>query len=581
MIQDSTASGGPGLTTDKFAAAQTAALLVSHGVRHAVISPGSRNAPLIVALSRQSGINCLSVIDERSAAFVALGLAVQSGEPVAVVCTSGTALLNFAPAVAEAFYRRVPLIVISADRPSQWIDQDDSQTIVQPGSLSNIVKLTHDIPSDADMTPDGRWLANRLVNDALLTAMEAPRGPVHINLRLDAPLNGLAKAPENLRVINSQTSRPDLTVSESRMLASRLAPPCRVLVVAGFAEPSHRMSRAMSRLSAIPNVAVLTENIANIHADGALDNIDMLLASLTPEQKRDMMPDVVITTGGALVSRFVKEWLRSSPVTMQHWHVGRPRTTVDCFRRLTLRVDMDADTFMSQLASALTPFRDSVSDYGARFREAHKAAMKRAESYGSSAPWSDFTAFRIMTGMIPPSVNLHLSNGTPIRYAQLFDCSRLHRVNCNRGVSGIDGSTSTALGAAIAYKGGQTLLITGDMSAQYDIAALTSKLMPSRLKIVVMDNGGGGIFRFIASTRSLPEVEERFACAPLVGQRWDLIAPAFGLTYFEASDAETLTDAFEKLLDCPNAALLSVKTDSQMSAETLTGYFDYLKNQNI
>lgn len=234
-----------------------ASLLVAHGVRDAVVSPGSRNAPLLMALSRQKQLNLISVVDERSAGFVALGMAVTSGRPVALVCTSGSALLNYGPAVAEAYYRRVPLIVISADRPVEWIGQDDSQTIVQPGALSGYVKRSYDLPADSE----GRqmWYENRLVNDALITAISGRRGPVHINVQIAEPINGLSDNHDDAcdRVMNRVVSliRPatSFPTSAARALGSTIASPVKVMIVAGFLPPDKTLNKAMLRLSNLPN----------------------------------------------------------------------------------------------------------------------------------------------------------------------------------------------------------------------------------------------------------------------------------------------------------------------------------------
>lgn len=559
-------------TTDKAACNILADLFEANGVKDIVLSPGSRNAPLIVALSRREGLRCLTVVDERVAAFTALGIGLQSGAPVALVCTSGTALLNYAPAVAEAFYRKVPLIVVSADRPAQWIDQDDSQTMRQPGALAAVVKETYDIPADIERTPDGLWLANRLINDALLTALSGRRAPVHINLRLDSPLNNTSAAylPGSARKVTAITPRADLPVAEIRALGCRLASPRRVMIVAGFSAPDSVLNRALGRLAELPNVVVLTETIANLHSPRFLSRIDMLLSAMTPEERADMRPDTVITTGGALVSRHVKEYLRSLE-PLDHWHVGLSHTTIDCFRRLTVRVDMEPGIFFRQLASAMRPHR-AASDYSAAWHSVNRRAAARHDSYVSSAPWSDLRAFAAIIPAIQPRWNLHLSNGTPVRYAQLMDCSAIHRTDCNRGVSGIDGSTSTAIGAAVAYRQAPTLLISGDMSAQYDIGALFASHVPDRFRMIVIANGGGGIFRFIGATREMPELGQRLAVG--VDLPWADIARGLGWDYHEAASEDELRRAFPRFAaETGRPALLIVRTPGAESAEVLRNYF--------
>lgn len=557
------------LTTDKLSCNILVDLLVAHGVRHVVMSPGSRNTPLVIAISRNEGLIDHVVIDERSAAFIALGMAVQSGEPVAVVCTSGTALLNYAPAVAEAFYRRAPLIVISADRPQEWIDQDDSQTIWQQNALGPYVKRSCDIPANTDF-PNGKWICNRLINDILLEAVDGRKGPVHINLRLDAPLNGLSDyASGESRVIRMVSPLVELPTSEARRIGELVASPKKVLIIVGFHEPDEKLNRALAKLARLPNVAVMTECIANLHSPLFINRIDSTLCRLEEAQRKTMAPDVVITAGGALVSRFVKDWLRSLD-KVEHWHIGLSHTTVDCFKYLTLRVEMTPAVFLRQLASALQIFK-APSDYGESWRKLADKAILAHRKYVASAPWSDLKAFAQIIPAIPPRWNLQLSNGTPIRYAQLMDCNHIHRCDCNRGVSGIDGCSSTALGASVVYNG-TTLLITGDMSCQYDLAVFSSTLISPKFKIIVMCNGGGGIFRFIPSTSTLPELEKYFA----VGTRLPLrqLADGYGFAYFEAHNPDELHSSFSNFATVSERpAILAVFTPAERSAEVLQGYF--------
>lgn len=557
-------------TTDKLAARMLAQLLPAHGVERVVISPGSRNAPLIVALSRSEGLTCSVVIDERSAAFAALGMSLQSGRPVALCCTSGTALLNYAPAVAEAYYRGVPLIVISADRPEEWIDQDDSQTIWQQDALTPYVKRHYDISARVDFS-NGEWWVNRGVNDLLLEAVSGRPGPVHINIRLDAPLNGLKAVDESpARVIGEIRPEGDLSTARARALGSMLASPRKVLVIAGSHQPDHQLNKALVKLARLSNVAVLTETIANLHNARFISNIDAVLCRMTAAEKREMAPDIVITLGGALVSRRVKEWIRSMPDSTEHWHVGVTHTTIDCFKHLSLRVEMRPAIFMRQLASAMQP-HSAYSNYATHWASLAWRATRINESVVESAPWSDLKAFATIIPLIPDSWNLHLSNGTPIRYAQLMDCSHIHRTDCNRGVSGIDGCTSTALGASAVYRG-VTLLISGDMSFQYDIAALSSGLMSAWVKMIVICNGGGGIFRFIGSTSSLPELDEYFC----VGTRLPLkeLCKGYGIAYTEARSEAQLRKRFEAFAaETERPALMAVFTDGEISAGTLKNYF--------
>ena len=554
-------------------------LLEKHGVKRAIVSPGSRNAPLLIALSRSKSIVSDVVVDERSAGFIALGYATVSEEPVALVCTSGSALLNYGPAIAEAFYRKTPLIVISADRPKEWIGQDDSQTIVQYNALSNYVKKSYDLP--AGQGDNDIWYANRVVNDALLTAINGKNGPVHVNVQLAEPLG--AMIDDSIDADNAIFNRhiqmvkpfPQLAPLQSKQLAECIASHKKVMIVVGFMPPNKMLNTALNTLSNLPNIVVLTETIANISGNRIIGNVDAALSSIKDDDTLEMIPDVVISTGGALVSRHIKQFIRNHKVK-EHWHVGEVEDTVDCFMQLTLRVEISPEVFFSQLASSLLQF-NTESDYAQKWETIRNRAVSLTSSYAAKSTWSDFKAFATFIPLIPQRWNVQYSNGTAIRYAQIFGNHKYHRCDCNRGVSGIDGCTSTAIGAALAYKPETTLLVTGDMSFKYDISALLSTQIGPHFKIIVINNNGGGIFRFIASTSNL-DIREKMFCCP-AETSYEELFKAHGFAFFEANDEEELRSSFEKFASetsLPSA--LVVNTDGELSAQILKDYFLYNKS---
>lgn len=558
------------LTSDHDSCVILAGLLAHHGVKHVVVSPGSRNAPLAVAVNRQGAFDIKVIIDERSAAFAALGMASISGLPTALICTSGTALLNYAPAVAEAYYRQIPLIVISADRPQEWIDQDDSQTIRQFRALDNIVKNSYDLPAFTS-TDNLRWLVNRTINDAILCATEPHRGPVHINIQIDEPLGGLKK-PDCATPRTISTIRPTgtLTTAAARELGRELASPMRVMVIAGFGVPSKRLSLAIQKLCTLPNVAVLTEAQSNVHATGTIPHIDTVLSALPSVRLCSLRPDVVLTFGGSILSRMVKAYLRACP-DLRHWHVGINDHSIDCFQALERRIEMDPELFFGQLASAMSPHRSGCG-YAMEWHRAAEEALKAKDGFTASAPWSDLRAMKAVMESVPKGCNLQLSNGTAVRYAQLFPHGNIHRIDCNRGVSGIDGCTSTAIGAAMAYTG-KTLLVTGDMSAQYDLGGLAMPDIPSSMKIIVLNNGGGGIFRFIKSTSSLDELERFFVGDVRLPLRQ--LAEGFGFRYYEVDSESGFGNCINDFYsDDTRPALMNIITPGEVSAKVLTGYFN-------
>lgn len=545
-------------------------VLVSHGVKHFVLSPGTRNAPVIVALARREGISRHVVVDERSAAFIALGIAQQTGSPVALVCTSGTALLNYAPAVAEAYYQKLPLIVVSADRPREWIDQDDSQTIRQFEALSQFVKKSYDLPARCD-DDTARWYANRIVNDAMIEATSGQHAPVHINVQIDEPINAIAPWEGGQRVV--EAVEPSALLGDAAL--DRLMTEAKgknILIIAGFGRHDGALEREVNRLAEFPNVAVLTETIANLHGDRLIAAIDRTLLAM--DSRQDYVPDLLITLGGALVSRIVKTFMRRYRPAA-HWHVGVTATTVDCMQSLTRRVLTDPATFFRQTADRL---RADGSRYSEMWHDLERRGLKRHDDYLQGIGWSDMKAFSIVLPQIPRHYRVQLSNGTTIRYAQLFGERLTMTNNCNRGVSGIDGSTSTAVGASIASDS-PTLLITGDMSFSYDLPGLSSRYCSPRLKIIVMKNGGGGIFRFIKSTSDLPEMEQYLEVGLDVPV--DRYAAAFGFRYFEAADERSLAGVLPAFFaEADKPALLAVVTNNAESASVLKNYFSKSKNNH-
>ncbi|MCM1505027.1 MAG: 2-succinyl-5-enolpyruvyl-6-hydroxy-3-cyclohexene-1-carboxylic-acid synthase [Muribaculum sp.] len=561
------------LTTDKDACRILVSVLCRHGVREAVLSPGSRNAPIVVAVSACREIKTTVVVDERSAAFVALGKASVSGSPVMLVCTSGTALLNYAPAVAEAYYRNVPLVVVSADRPMEWIDQDDSQTLRQFEALSHYVKRSYNIPSACgDYT--SQWYVNRVANDAMINCMTARRAPVHINVQIDTPLGGLVAKHDEYwtgRIVSMAEPKSMLTDEQKRMFARMFGPSRKVLVIAGFLDPSPRLSETLAALTESGNVAVMCETVSNLRGENFVYDIDATLSSLDEKDLDLMRPDTVVTIGGAIVSRFIKSYLRKNVVT-DHIHVGFTDNTIDCFQSLTLRVPMHpADFFAAILPSVVGTGGGRACDYCSRWNLASRSARSVHSIYTDGVAWSDLKAMRYVMSNLPKGCALQLSNGTSVRYAQLFPPNQVGRCDCNRGVSGIDGCTSTAVGASTAFDG-TTILITGDMSAQYDMGAFSLPCVAPSFKMIVLCNGGGGIFRFIDSTAALPQLEEYF----VVPRHFPLakIADAYGFACFEASSMDTLAEQFPRFIaESGRPAVLALHTPSEESAEVLRGFF--------
>lgn len=543
------------ITTDKKIVRMLVDLCVAHGVEDVVLSPGSRNAPLSIAFNRERRLNCRVVVDERSAAFFALGLALSSGKPVVVICTSGTALLNLAPAVAEAYYQKVPLIVVSADRPLEWIDQDDSQTIRQSGALANFVKRSYQLPMHDDA--DALWYANRLINDAMITAVAGRKSPVHINVPLGEPLYGTEDVvlPEARVVRHVEPKSPCAEADEA--LLNRYADifnSCgKVMILAGFMREDEPLRDLLRSYADFPSVVVVTEAISNVFSEKTINAPELFFSSIIETESADFVPDLLITLGGALVSKSAKLFIRRySPKC--HWHIGPDEWTIDTFKCLSDRVDVSPFLFLSPLRSKL---KEVASSYSTLCLARGLSLSDRRQTDLQSKEWSDRRALSLLLPMLPANCALHLSNGLSVRTVQNLAIRQDIRVYSNRGTSGIDGSTSTAVGFSCHYAG-KTVLITGDISFLYDSNALWNNYLTDNLLIVVVNNGGGEIFRRLKGPSSVPELDTYFVTPHHVDLR--KMADLYGVDYLEVKDENSLDKlSFASFLNRGKALLLDVK----------------------
>ena len=526
-------------------------LLVRKGVRRVLLSPGSRNAPLIISLTRRRELSCRVVLDERVAAYMAVGMAQQSGEAVALVCTSGTALLNYAPAVAEAFYQRLPLI--------------DSQTIRQYAALAPFVKASYRLPAELSCA-DERWYANRLVNEALNTALASPQGPVHLDVPFREPLYGIKTYSMPERAIEAVPVVSTLPDAEARRLAAMLSSGKRVLIVASFAAPDAALASLLTRAAAFPQVVLLTESLANLPVGDAIPTIDRVL-SVMPADLLAYRPDILITFGGAPVSRRLKRFLRENRPE-EHWRLDTGGHIVDTMQSLTRHIRLAPSDFF---AAVLPYWQPAMCGYRDLWRALREEAARRHDAFLSSAAWSDFTAFSLLMPALPVGAAVQLSNGMTVRYAQMFEYPQVFRSDGNRGTSGIDGSLSTAVGAAIASNR-PTVCIIGDMSFLYDAAALATGDLPPNLRIIVICNGGGGIFRTLAGVSELSESESCFETVRRVDV--ERYARLYGIDFYRAADAESLRNVLPRFFqETGRVAILAIETPRLLNAEVLKAYF--------
>lgn len=533
------------------------------GVHDIIISPGSRNAPLTIGFTNHPDFTCYSIADERCAGFFALGIAQQKQKPVAVVCTSGSALLNYYPALAEAFYSQIPFVVISADRPHDKIDIGDGQTIRQEN-----VFLNHSL-YNANLLEEASEENDIFINEAINVAI-AHKGPVHINVPFEEPLYQTTnKLAVDVNVTGLFKSEPTVRIEDIIAFSTLWNFSQKILVVVGECKPNSIDKQWIDELASHPSVVVLTEATSNLHHPDFIYNIDTLITPFTDKEFTELQPRVLITFGGMIVSKRIKAFLRKYK-PRHHWHIDELRA-YDTFGILTKHFTVSPNQFFKQF---LPHVKRVESSYKAIFQEIREQRKLKHNEYLSQVPFSDLKAFESILAVLPENTQLQISNSSAIRYAQLFAIDSSIVVFCNRGTSGIDGSTSTAIGAAVASNK-QTTLITGDIGFLYDSNALWNNYIPKHFKIILINNGGGGIFRILPGHQENETFHTYFETSHCLTA--EHLAKMYRFNYLTAADETTLKAGLKQLFENNDQpAILEVFTPTRDNNKLLLDYFKAL-----
>ena len=552
------------------------ALLVAHGVRHAVVCPGSRNAPIVHNLNECPDIACYPVTDERSAGFYALGMSqaltkpVCVKEPVVVCVTSGTALLNLAPAIAEAYYQRWPLVVISADRPPQWIDQLDGQTLPQPDALGRFVAKAVSLPEPRD--DEERWYCNRLVNEVLLKSREG--FPVHINVPIAEPLFSFTTqtlpAQRKIELIGSLMN--NRLFHEAFLSAFFQARKPMVIVGQTYFDDSC-MAADLYEIGAY--AVVLSESLTNTVERCHFDEVLPLL-----EGDDSYKPDFILYLGGTLVSKRLKRFIRGlSDVSV--WSVSEDGAVYDTFMHLTGIIKGSVYEATVLLMDAI---EQSTATHTETFVErwnrllqracAHADAYEPAYSQMAAVKWFER---RIGEKKISKKASFHYANSTAIRLANIYAC---HYVYCNRGVNGIDGSLSTAAGFSL-VKDDTVYCVIGDLSFFYDQNALWNQNLKGNFRVLLLNKGKGGIFNMLPGLEQSP-VRDSFVAASHQTSA-EGICQQNHVVYLRADDMEQMQKGIETLLslESDRPVLLEVFTNASEDESAYRLYFKQLQTVQL
>jgi 2-succinyl-5-enolpyruvyl-6-hydroxy-3-cyclohexene-1-carboxylate synthase len=540
-------------------------LLKEYGIYDVVISPGSRNAPLAIHFSETDDFNCYSIVDERSAGFVGMGMAMSLKKPVAINCTSGSAAANYYPAITEAFYQNTPLLILTADRPTDYVDIFDGQTIRQKD-------LYHQHTyGDFQLLEDGMENAEEenfsIIKKAIEVCVEK-QGPVHINIPLEEPLYKMVSELPNFPPVE-QTIRA-FSYDLPPGLVADWNTSKRILILVGTRDYSEELEMQLSQLVKNHSVVILKEANSNLRHAKFFGHIDRYIFNFEDQDFKKYAPDLLITVGQNVVSKKVKQFLRkASP--QKHWHIDEvwhPNT----FFSLTEKIKATPEKFFAKLLKFMPLEPSSYFNLWDILRD--KRDEKHKE-YCLQTNFSDYKLFELLSQKLPENTNVHLSNSSAIRYAQLFDFPKNIRIFCNRGTSGIDGCTSTAMGFAMKAEN-QTILVTGDMSFFYDINGLWNNYIPPYTRIIVFNNGGGDIFKIIPGPSSTNAMDEFILTKH--HKNAEHIAKHFGFAYTKVDDEETLSRVLDNFFKPDEKAkILEVDTSTIENAEVLKGYFTFIK----
>ena len=559
---------------------QLAALFLSRNIFDVVLCPGSRNGPLIHTLAGCGQFDCRVIVDERSAGYFALGVAQAKKKPVVIVCSSGTAAVNFAPAVAEAFYQKIPLIVVTADRPAYWIDQLENQCIHQTALYQNFIKQSCSLPLEES---DSRlWSGALLINDILNTALSGAPGPVHINIPLEEPLHRTVDAQlPDVKVIGAGDTRTTLDEKALAGVAEEIAQADKILVLAGQSPGNADLDSALTLFAKRTGAVVVAEHLANLQIpfDCCCACPELVLGSISHGDAALFQPDLLITFGRHFVSKRIRQFLRNYK-PHRHMHVDAGGGHMDTYQALTRVCTMAPELFFEQLTGM--QIQKSSGDYAGTWKNREHEALQIYKQYLEQAPFSDFTACASALKAVPEDSAIHLGNSSTVRYAVLNP--DIKGVTClgNRGTSGIDGSVSTAVGYASCRPQINTLIL-GDLSFFYDSNGLWNKYLGKNLRIILLNNGGGNIFSFVEDLagRTGEDNQAVFQHCFFAGHSAKAhgLASAFGLDYLQADSDSRLDKALGELYNPDRIAptLLEVFTDAGISTKVFKGLFREIK----
>lgn len=550
-----------------------AEICVRKNIRQVVLCPGSRCAPLTLAFARHPEITTRTFSDERSAGFIALGMAQSTRSPVAIVCTSGTAAYNLAPSIAEAYFSQTPLVVITADRPAEWIAQLDGQTIYQNELFGKHVKKFFQLPADYEYI-ESVWAINRMINDAINLSIQSPGGPVHINAPFREPLypskeDGAISFSPGIRIIEEHFPFTGLTENNKDEIKRSWGSFNKILLVAGQHPFDPAASRETAAVQAKHHVPVVHDIISNLHeVKDTVQHSDLFLGQATENLKETLRPDLLITFGQSLISKNLKIFLRRYPAK-RHWHIQPSGPVADTFKNLTDVFFTSPENFLAYLSSLSTaaPFElQKQKNYHKLWQVEERRIQHGLDEFFAEPQLNELSLVRNLIDRLPEHSNLHLANSMSVRYANFTGLNEGRKgiqVFANRGTSGIDGSNSTAVGHAL-LSGRPNFLITGDLAFFYDRNAFWHNYSLHNLHILLLNNHGGLIFDVLEGPSSVPEAAEYFITRQKLNAT--KLCEEFGFEHLRPDNTRKLKNLLSDFLEFDGRTkVMELETDTSVN----------------
>ena len=561
-----------------------------------VISPGSRNVPLAIGFASNKKFKCYSIVDERSAAFFALGLSQKSKKPTILICTSGSALLNYYPAVAEAYYSEIPLIILSADRPEYKINIGDGQTINQSNVFEKNILYSNSLKQDCSHATEEIIKSNlqKIVNDkADYSKIEKLQKsiqknneeiieiafnlsinkmqPVHLNVPMEEPLYEFNDSPSISVKVKKKTEKK-LSLTDLDNFYKAINKASKIMILIGVSDGNILSKKSIQKINSCSSIIVMKEHTSNVFNESFISNIDRLIGPIELQSNSDSLfdelsPEIVISLGGMIVSKKIKSFLRNYK-PRKHFHIGN-NISKDSFYSGVEHINTTANKFFENI-----DLNKSDSKYFEKWNQLDCSKLDLHNRYMKVINFSDLKVFEILTNWIPKKYNIQVANSTPIRYFQLFDLKNKNMMFANRGTSGIDGSTSTAIGSSV-QNDSPVLLVTGDLSFFYDVNALWNNHIPKNFRIIIINNSGGGIFKILPGFKENNLFSEFIETQHNLSAR--LIAKMFNFNYTRVSTKFGLNLYLRTFFkNSKKPKILEIKTSSVKSTKILKEYFRYL-----